>query len=368
MKLLIKIIILGFFIIYLGCSTNHNSKIISNDEQVVDNVSKKENPKYASLVKPKIGKTFVYGDEISFEFLWKNDSLHFDSAKLFVNDEFQYLFKSNQKLSYWNSKKGNVGINDYFIIIYCNNKAEQLDGYVFVLSDIIPKERKFKVINTYHHDKYAYTQGLIYEDGFIYEGTGQYNESSLRKINYKTGELLQSYKLPNDVFGEGIVSYQNKIIQLTWKKWIGFVYDKKELKLLRKFNYPVPMEGWGITYNGQYLIMSDGSNNLIFLDPDTFKETKRIQVVDNQGEVGNLNELEFVNGKVYANIYLTDFIVAIDPESGKVLEKINLKGILPKKDYHSSIDVLNGIAYNSESETFFITGKYWPKMFEVIFK
>ncbi len=221
----------------------------------------------------------------------------------------------------------------------------------------------FKVVRVFPHDPKAFTQGLVFHQGFLYEGTGLLGKSSLRKVKLETGQTVKLYQLPYQFFGEGITLWQNKIIQLTWKTRTGFVYDRGTFQLLRKFTYPT--EGWGITQDGKYLIMSDGTSFLHFLDPDNFKEVKRIQVHDRGLPVTLLNELEYIQGKIYANVYLTDRIVRISPKTGRVTGWIDLQGLLPATDRAQGVDVLNGIAYDAQENRIFVTGKYWPKVFEI---
>ena len=221
----------------------------------------------------------------------------------------------------------------------------------------------YQVKNTYPHDQSAFTEGLVIEDGVLYEGTGLYGYSNLRRVELETGKVLQIRELPSRYFGEGIAIYKNKIIQLTWKSNLGFVYDKSNFELLQEFNYPT--EGWGITYDGNFLIMSDGTSTLHFLDPETFEEISRIEVYENDIPVTKINELEYVQGEIFANIWLTERIARINPLTGQVTGWIDLKGILSPEDCSEKVDVLNGIAYDAENNRLLVTGKYWPKLFEI---
>lgn len=222
----------------------------------------------------------------------------------------------------------------------------------------------YKVINTYPHAINAFTQGLVFDDGFIYEGTGLLGRSTLRKVSLETGKVLKFKWLADNFFGEGITIYKNRIIQLTWKSHKGFVYDKKSFELIKEFKYPT--EGWGITYDGEHLIMSDGTATLYFLDPENYEETGRIEIVSNEGRpVKGLNELEYVEGKIFANIWPTDQIGIIDLKDGKITGWIDLKGILNTQNYSHPVDVLNGIAYDNKNNRLFVTGKFWPKLFEI---
>ncbi len=221
----------------------------------------------------------------------------------------------------------------------------------------------YNVTNTYPHDGKAYTQGLVYENGALYEGTGRWGHSSLRKVQLETGEITQIHELSNQYFGEGITIYNDKIIQLTWQSNVGFVYDKSNFELLETFTYPT--EGWGITHDGTNLIMSDGTSTLYFLDPETFEQVGSLNVLDNGTPVKLLNELEYVQGEIYANVWYTDNIVRIDPQTGNVTGWIDLSGLLNTDDYNQTVDVLNGIAYDAEKGRLFVTGKWWPNLFEI---
>ncbi|RJQ75537.1 MAG: glutaminyl-peptide cyclotransferase [Desulfobacteraceae bacterium] len=218
----------------------------------------------------------------------------------------------------------------------------------------------YTIINAFDHDPGAFTQGLVFHDGFLYEGTGLHGESGLRKVELETGRVLKAISLPARFFGEGITSAGDKIVQLTLNSNIGFVYDER-FNLLKTFAYPT--EGWGITYDGKRLIVSDGTSILYFWDLSTFEEIGRIQVFDMDGPVHRLNELEYIRGEVWANVWPTDRIARIDPYTGQVKGWIDLTGILNGEDFHS--DVLNGIAYDPEEDRIFVTGKLWPKLFEI---
>lgn len=221
----------------------------------------------------------------------------------------------------------------------------------------------FRMVNAYPHDRDAFTQGLAFEDSALYEGTGLYGKSSLRRVDLETGEALQIHTLPDEYFGEGITIFRDKIIQLTWQSQKGFIYDKNSFEILRSFAYQT--EGWGITHDGNNLIMSDGTSVLYFLEADTFEVIDHIQVHDGERQISNLNELEFVDGQIYANIWRTDNIAIIDPHDGRVTGWIYLSGILPPQPDGKSVDVLNGIAYDAANGRLFVTGKLWPQLFEI---
>jgi glutamine cyclotransferase len=217
----------------------------------------------------------------------------------------------------------------------------------------------FNVVGAYPHDRDAFTEGLVFEDGVLYESTGLYGGSSLRRVELETGRILQNYNLSNEFFGEGITIFNDKIIQLTWKEHKGFVYNKTSFELLKVFNYPT--EGWGLTHDGQRLIMSDGSANLYFLDPNNFETLGQIEVRYNGSLVSSLNELEYVKGDIYANIWPTGQIAVINPFNGQIKAWINCTSI----EAAYSGNVLNGIAYDAEEDRLFITGKLWSELFQV---
>lgn len=185
----------------------------------------------------------------------------------------------------------------------------------------------------------------------------------MRRVELETGDILQMYELPDRFFGEGVTIYGNRIIQLTWQSNVGFVYDRESLGLLQEFSYPT--EGWGITHDGERLIMSDGTSTLRFLDPESFEETGRVEVRDDEGPVAELNELEYVGGEVYANVWQTDRIARIAPETGQVTGWIHLEGLLGAEDRSDTVDVLNGIAYDEKDDRLFVAGKLWPKLLEI---
>lgn len=226
-----------------------------------------------------------------------------------------------------------------------------------------PRPYTYRVINSYPHDHGAFTQGLVYERGFLYEGTGLYGRSTLREVVPETGQVTRIKMLESRYFGEGITIFGNRILQLTWVARTGFVYNKKTFERVRSFTYP--SEGWGITHDGRRLIVSDGTPTLYFRDPDTFEEVGRVEVRDEKGPVTRLNELEYVEGEVYANVWESDLIARIDPESGRVVGWIDLTGLLPGQERLGPDAALNGIAYDRDGKRLFVTGKRWPKLFEI---
>jgi glutaminyl-peptide cyclotransferase len=220
----------------------------------------------------------------------------------------------------------------------------------------------YQVVHVFPHDPDAFTQGLQYVDGVFYEGTGLNGRSSIRRVKLETGEVLQKRDVPEEHFGEGIAVWKSEIVELTWKSRVAFVYDKQTFEPKGRFAYSG--EGWGLTHDGTHLIMSDGSDELRVLDPPTFAERRRIKVTASGAPVKSLNELEFVKGEILANIWQTDYIARIAPDSGRVTGYIDLRGLLAPTE-RVRTDVLNGIAYDAAGDRLFVTGKLWPKVFEI---
>lgn len=223
-------------------------------------------------------------------------------------------------------------------------------------------EYGYRVVHAFPHDKNAFTQGLEYRGGFLYEGTGLVGRSSLRKVKLETGEVLQKIDLAPPLFGEGITVIHRQIIELTWQSQLGLVYEQSSFRRLRTFRYPG--EGWGLANDGSQIYMSDGSSEIRVWDPATFEEKRRITVRDGARPVVNLNELEWVNGEIYANVWQTDRIARISPQDGKVIAWIDCSGLLNRAEL-ADADVLNGIAYDAPGDRLFVTGKLWPKLFEI---
>jgi len=244
-------------------------------------------------------------------------------------------------------------------------KKDTVTINIVLKSAIKPSEYSYKVLNVFPHDTTSYTQGLEYHNGKFLESTGEYGQSTLRWVELQSGKALQKIELDKQYFAEGSTLVGDKIIMLTWQENIGFVYDAKSLKQESTFPYQNSRQGWGLAYDGKRLIKSDGTNRVWFLNAADYKEEGSIDVYDNNGQVDQLNELEYIDGKIYANVYMTDKIAVIDPKTGAVERYINLAGLLPERDKYANTDVLNGIAWDAAGKRLFVTGKKWDKLFQI---
>ena len=251
-------------------------------------------------------------------------------------------------------------------INYDENNVE-VSKKIKVLAPNPPTIYTYEIINEYPHDIKAYTQGLEFHDGVLFESTGKKGRSSLRKVDFNTGEILNQVKLEDSQFGEGITIMNNKIYQLTWQNGIGFVYDLATFKRTGSFQYGESKEGWGLCHDETKIYKSDGTEKIWFLNPETLTEIGYIQTVTNTSVFNMANELEYVNGKIYANVYQKPSMMIIDAQSGAIEGVINFSGLKDKVTKHKDLDVLNGVAYHPERKTFFVTGKNWDKLFEVKF-
>jgi len=289
-----------------------------------------------------------------------------DSVQFFVNG-VQYTADATYSFSL-NSAKIGLGKHAIKTLAFYPGKVKRLNNTIEVLSDFAPAIYTYKIINTYPHDAKAYTQGLEYHNGFLYESTGQRGASSIRKVEIKTGKVLQKIDIDKKYFGEGITIFDDKIHFLTWESKKGFVYDLKTFQKEKEFTYGKSLEGWGFTHNDSELIKSDGTHKIWFLDPETHKEKRAIQVYHHQGKVKDLNELELINGDIYANYWKKPTIAIIDASTGAVKGLANLSGLqneIKKSQKLKVDDVLNGIAFDAKNNRLFVTGKNWGKLFEI---
>jgi len=325
----------------------------------------------------KIASTFNFDENIAAEYgkavpiAFTVNSDEVKKVELIYNDSVFQTWKSPGKKTVYTLQADYYGVGARVILLrstLADGTVEEDSRLLRVLSDVSPKPMKAKAIIGYPHDQTSYTQGLEFSEGQLYEGTGNPQNgmaaSIVGKIDLPTGKILLNNGLDATYFGEGITIIGNNIYQLTWKNGKCFVYDKNDLKLkLKEFTYSG--EGWGLCNDGKQLIMSDGTERITFRDPASFNATRTIEVYDNIGPRVGLNELEFINGKIYANIYTTDIVVVIDPMTGKVLEEIDASALAIEGRMGG--EVLNGIAYNPATKKTYMTGKYWGKLLEVEF-
>ncbi len=327
--------------------------------------------KISTLLEPEASLKLPLGQDIPVRLEYP-DSVSLDSVQIFLGGVLIHTLKAatgfpeggpvEARIPTGLEKTGKSGLR--LRIYFKGGVTENQSRQVTFLSDKQPLVYSYSLVREYPHDIKAYTQGLQYVEGWLYEGTGNYGTSSLRKVEVESGKVEKIRDMDPSLFGEGIAVMGERIYQLTYKSQVGFVYDLRSFEEIQKVYYQ-NREGWGLTHNGEELIMSDGTHVVYFLDPELFTVNRQIEVYDNKGLVDSLNELEYINGKIWANRYYTDEIVIIDPESGKVEGLVNLKGILKAADRRANTDVLNGIAWDEEGKRLFVTGKFWPKLFEI---
>lgn len=332
--------------------------VISNsckdDENALKNLFSIENATLKPILKLEESVDLV---------LQNKENKSIDSVIYYINDLKVGAVKGNEKLPFAlkNQKLGNQTIK---ALVYFEGKSIDILSSFSIYASKEPQILNYKIVNTYPHDINAYTQGFEFYNGVLLEGTGQYKESTLRKTNYKSGKVTEQIKLEDKYFGEGITVLKDKIYQLTWKEKKGFVYDAKSFKLEKTFSFET--EGWGITNDGEKLYMSDGTEKIYIINPDTFKVEDFINVYTNGAKIEAVNEMEWINGRIWANIYQKDAIAVINPKTGAVENVINCSELRSKVTQHPELDAFNGIAFNPITKTYFVTGKNWDKTFEIV--
>ena len=303
-------------------------------------------------------KTIQISEPLSISVKEKNGN-PIDSVQYFINGQ---LVPAGQDLDISDYRLGKQAVS---ATIYFDGQERKVNNTVYFLAAEAPKVYGYEVINEFPHDNEAFTQGFVYHEGFFYESTGQRGGSSLRKTEIETGKVIQKIDLDRKYFGEGMTIYKGKIYQLTWQRKVGFIYDLQTFELERTFDYGQSQEGWGLTHDNQDLIKTDGSERIWFLDPETLEEKRYIETYTNKRKAEKLNELEFVKGKIYANIWQQNSILIVDPRNGTIEAIVNLKGLQSKAGQAGEDNVLNGIAYDEENDRLFVTGKNWNKVFEI---
>ena len=293
----------------------------------------------------------------------------FDSVKYLV-DTTEIASKTDTSSVNFPTDKMDLGITIVTAKIYKDGTSKEITTNLVLLPATAPREYTYSLINTFPHDTSSYTQGLEYHDGIFYESDGGREElggSSIRKVEVG-GKVLKQVNISTDIFAEGLTVIDDKVIQLTWQNGYGIVYDKATFNKIKEFPYQESREGWGLCFDGKSIIKSDGTNRLYFLNKDSYIEQGYIEVYDSKGAIDNLNELEYINGKIYANVYQTNNIVIIDPATGAVEAKLDLSSIYPETNRNENADVLNGIAWDPAGKRLFVTGKKWDKLFEIKIK
>ncbi|MGL5959129.1 MAG: glutaminyl-peptide cyclotransferase [Bacteroidales bacterium] len=316
-----------------------------------------------TILSPNHNTRITNGDSLTISYTNPNDT-NYDSVVAYINHTRLLKFSQRQSARVY-IQVPKYGHSKLRLTAFNNGQAEQsTSNTLLILPKHTPQIYSYKIINNYPHDKHAYTQGLEVHGDTLYESTGTYGASSLRKVILKTGKVVHKIDLESKFFGEGICILNGLIYQLTWTEQSCLVYQQTTLDLQARL--PYTGEGWGLTTDGQHLIMSNGSPTIKFLHPNNLSQHKSIEVCTPQGTVSQLNELEMVNDELWANIYTTDLIARIDTASGAVKSFINLKGILPNHLREAHTDVLNGIAYNKKTKQIFVTGKNWQRLYEII--
>lgn len=349
LRLSIIFIVFSLFISSLSCSNKSNR---SRKPAVQINVE-------------SVNRKIAFGDDITIGISVKVKDGNLKETKIYL-DTVLVTSSTQPEFTYLLNKFKNLGKHTLKAVAV---KTDGTEGTYFktfeVLSDIIPEKYEYELVQSLPHNETFFTEGLEIHKGFLYESTGENGQSAIYKTNLKTGKILQTTKLADRYFGEGITIFKDRLFQLTYKTNIGFVYELENMALVDSFHF-VSTEGWGLTHDEQNLIMSDGTNILTYLDPQTYQSVKNLQVYDDKNPVLYLNELEYSEGFIYANVWTTKLIVKIDPATGKVISKIDMDGILTMvSNPDKQVDELNGIAIDSVTKKMYITGKLYPKLFEI---
>ena len=307
---------------------------------------------------------FLPQEAVSIAILNPN-SKEIDSVAYFVNDKKVGSTKGAEKFKF-ELKDQKLGYQYLKATVYFGSDSSDATKRIELVSSVEPKLLNYKIVNTYPHDTKAFTEGLEFHDDVLFESTGQKGDSYIRSVDYKTGKAIKQVDLDKQYFGEGITFINGKLFQLTWQEKTGFIYDAKTLKLEKTFTYDREIEGWGMTNDGKYIYRSDGTEKIWRMDPETQKLIDYINVYSATSKIKVLNELEYINGKIYANVWQKDAIAVINPTSGAVEGILNMSDLRKSMKDITSEDVLNGIAYNPKTKTIFVTGKNWSKLFEII--
>ena len=335
--------------------------LLSCDNKETKNYNSPRIKSNLKVTSPTYNEIFKKGDSINIQVSSNSKTNKLIESIFYLgNDSIKFLntlnISSNKLIKY--------GRHNFSIVSKFDDRStEKINKSFLLYPKNKPKEKNYTIVKILPHDPNTYTQGLLLDQNDFLESSGQYGKSFIRRINYKTGKVINEIKIDKNLFAEGITTYDNKLYMLTWKSNKGLIFNKNNFKIIGEIEYNT--EGWGLSTYEDNLVMSDGSEKLYFRDPITFKIQKIIEVYDNNGKVENINELESINGKIYCNIYGKDIILIIDPNTGLVESRINLNNLFKRENYNDKVDVLNGIAYNKDNNSIIVTGKWWPSMYEL---
>jgi glutamine cyclotransferase len=338
---------------------------------VITACDKKENTTDVNLsLSPESGTTYKAGDEIMVKLTFPADNK--PDSVVYLMDSVKLASKTDSSAISLKTDTMPLGIKVVTAKFYKGGQSQDVSTNFVLMAAKAPEQYTYVVEKVFPHDTSAYTEGLLYQDGYLYESTGLQGESDLRKVDLNTGKVVQRAIIDDVYFGEGSAIVGDKIVVLTYKEKVGFVYDKKTFKLLKTFNNNVGVEGWGMTFDGKKLYMDDSTNRIWFLDKDNYNQTGYVEVYDDKGPINKVNELEYIDGKLYANIYESDNIIVIDPKTGAVLQTIDMSSLWPLNQRPTGFDsrdkVLNGIAWDAKGKRLFVTGKKWPHLYQIKLK
>jgi glutamine cyclotransferase len=358
-----KILILLLLASFVSCKSD-NDKVRFEKKSSVQLIPT-EKVELFRIDKPKNLDTITYGSSVDFKIILIDSLKEFDSVQVFLNNKrIHASLKCDFSIEITPEK---VGVNVIGIKAFLEGELTQIMKIrLFVLSDIEPKNMSFRVLRTYKHSTENFTQGLVFNNGLLYESTGNWGKSAIFISDLETGEVFKSAYLSTDKFGEGIAILRNRIILLTYKSAEGYIYDKQSCLQIGRFEYPFYTEGWGLSSSQKGLLMSNGTDKIFVLDSTSYTLLDEFTICDNKESIDSLNELEYVQGLLYSNVWMSNKIVQIDMKSGKVLGYIDLTNIIPKKYRNHHSNVLNGIAYNDLENSLLVTGKHWDRIYEIL--
>lgn len=339
---------------------------------IITACDKKEQSSESNIsISPEAGATYKAGDEVTVKLTFPVDTK--PDSIVYLLDTVKLATKTDSTTISIKTNTMPLGIKAVTAKFYKGGQSQDVSTNFVLLAEKAPEVYSYVVEKVFPHDTSAFTEGLLYQDGYLYESTGLHGESDLRKVDLNTGKVIQRAIIDDMYFGEGSAIVGDKIVVLTYQEKVGFVYDKKTFKLLKTFNNNVGVEGWGMAYDGKKLYMDDSTNRIWFLDKDNYNQTGYIEVYDDKGPINQVNELEYIDGKLYANIYESNNIIVIDPKTGAVLQTIDMSSLWPLNQrpagYDNAQNVLNGIAWDAKGKRLFVTGKKWPHLYQIkIFK